>query len=183
MTTSLYSLCHNINWAIIWSQKLIVNYYGRRRFQKFTITANLFVCVLSGSRGWAGGSYPYWKITKLHSQHSMLGHHLPTNKTHFSGVSLAGRWWPAWIVFGSSLPSSTKQIVVRAAPTQQNRSSGFPTKRDANKFPQLQRLARKVKFRLWQVLIWHFPINEQQRRWSDCADAQSSMCLCCSFTF
>ena len=38
------------------------------------------------------------KITKLPSQHSMLGHHRPASE----GVSLAGRWWPAnsgiWIL-------------------------------------------------------------------------------------
>ena len=31
------------------------------------------------------------KITKLQSQHSMLGHHRPTSATPFNGVSLAGR--------------------------------------------------------------------------------------------
>ena len=34
------------------------------------------------------------------------------------------------------------------ASTQQNLSSGFPTKRGSNQSPQLQRLARKLKFRL-----------------------------------
>ena len=33
------------------------------------------------------------KITKLPSQHSMLGHYRPASETAF-GVSLAGRWWP-----------------------------------------------------------------------------------------
>ena len=32
--------------------------------------------------------------------------------------------------------------------TRQNLSPGFQTKRDSNQFPQLQRLARKSKFRL-----------------------------------
>ena len=32
-----------------------------------------------------------WKSTKLPSQHSMLGHHLPVSKTSFNGVSLVGR--------------------------------------------------------------------------------------------
>ena len=31
------------------------------------------------------------KITKLPSQHSMLGHHLHASETPFNGVSLAGR--------------------------------------------------------------------------------------------
>ena len=30
------------------------------------------------------------KITKLQSQHSMLGHHRPASETPFNGVSLAG---------------------------------------------------------------------------------------------
>ena len=34
------------------------------------------------------------------------------------------------------------------ASTRQNLSSGIPTKRDSNPSPQLQRLARKLKFRL-----------------------------------
>ena len=38
-----------------------------------------------------------WKIIKLPSQHSILGHHRPPAKRHFNGVSLAGRWWPAFI--------------------------------------------------------------------------------------
>ena len=33
------------------------------------------------------------------------------SKRHLNGVSLAGQWWPAYrAVFGSSLPSSTKEI-------------------------------------------------------------------------
>ena len=34
------------------------------------------------------------------------------------------------------------------AVTRQNPSSGFPTKPDSNQSPQLQRLARKLRFRL-----------------------------------
>ena len=38
-----------------------------------------------------------WKIiTKLPSEHSMLGHHRPASETPI-GVSLAGRWWPDFI--------------------------------------------------------------------------------------
>ena len=43
------------------------------------------------------------EITKLPSQHSMLGHHWPAN-----GVSLAD---PLLVVFVSSLPSTTKREV------------------------------------------------------------------------
>ena len=34
----------------------------------------------------------------------------------------------------------------------------------------------------WQVNIWYFQKSEQQRRWSDCADAQAGLRLCCSQT-
>ena len=51
---------------------------------------------MCGSRGGggAGGPDPPWKITKLQSQHSMLGHHRPAGETPFNGVLLAGQWWP-----------------------------------------------------------------------------------------
>ena len=38
--------------------------------------------------------------------------------------------------------------VNKYASSPQNLSSGFPTKRDSNQSPQLQRLAKKIKFRL-----------------------------------
>ena len=49
----------------------------------------------------------------------------------------------------------------------------------SNQSPQLQRLARKLKFHLQQVYIWYFPKSEKQRRWSDCVDAQAGLRLCC----
>ena len=39
------------------------------------------------------------------------------------------------------------------ASSRKNLSLGFLTKRDSNQSPQLQRLARKLKIRLYQVLI------------------------------
>ena len=36
------------------------------------------------------------KITKLPSQHSILGHHGSPVKHHLNGVSLGGRLWPAY---------------------------------------------------------------------------------------
>ena len=51
------------------------------------------------------------KITKLPSQHSMLGHHRPASETPFNGVLLAGRWWPAVLVlFRSSSPYQKKML-------------------------------------------------------------------------
>ena len=43
---------------------------------------------------------------------------------------------------------------------QPNLSSGFPTKWDSNQSPQLQRHARKLKFRSKQVWIRYFSISE-----------------------
>ena len=44
-------------------------------------------------------------------------------------------------------------VNVKWASSQQNLSSGFLTKRDSHQPPQLQRLARKLKFRWWQEHI------------------------------
>ena len=51
---------------------------------------------------------------------------------------------------------------------QQNLSTGFLTKRDSNQSPQLQRQARKMKFRFKQVL------SDQK--------GQAGLSLCCSHT-
>ena len=71
---------------------------------------------------------------------------------------------------------------IKWAPTRENLSSGFPTKWDSNQPAQLKRLARKLKFRLYQARIWYFTISEKQGRWSDCAYAQAGLRLCCSQT-
>ena len=52
------------------------------------------------------------------------------------------------------------------AATRENLSLGPYKKQPA----QLHRLARIVKFCLWQVLIGYIPISEEQRRRSDCAN-------------
>ena len=41
------------------------------------------------------------------------------------------------------------------------------------------RLARVLKFRLKQVQVLYYPGSEQQRRWSDCADVEADLRLCC----
>ena len=56
----------------------------------------------------------------------------------------------------------------------------FPSRPDTNRPAQPQRLARVLKFRLWNLEILYYPSSEQQRRWSDCADAQADLRLCCS---
>ena len=48
------------------------------------------------------------------------------------------------------------------ASTRQNLSSGFLTKRVLNQSPQLQRLARQLKFHLKHVYIWFFSKNVLQ---------------------
>ena len=42
------------------------------------------------------------------------------------------------------------------ASSQENLSSGFPTKRVSNHALQLQSLASELKFRVLQVYIWYF---------------------------
>ena len=65
------------------------------------------------------------------------------------------------------------------ASSQENLSSGFQAKPVSNQPPQLQWLARKLKFHLYQVYIRYFPKSEKQRRWSVFADAQAGLRLCC----
>ena len=52
----------------------------------------------------------------------MLGHHRPASETPFNGVSLAGRWWPAfsgiWIL--SSSKNKKKKQVVKVEPPLTN---------------------------------------------------------------
>ena len=43
---------------------------------------------------WSGSPENH-KATNVQVQHSMLGHHRPASETP-CGVSLAGRWWPAY---------------------------------------------------------------------------------------
>ena len=54
------------------------------------------------------------------------------------------------------------------------------TRPDKNRPAQPQKLARFLKFRLKNLEILHYLSSEQQRRWSDGADAQADLCLCCS---
>ena len=60
------------------------------------------------------------KITKLPSEHSMLGHHRPACKTlfkwHFAGGPMMVRLW-RYNVFGLTLLSSTKKNDVKVGPT------------------------------------------------------------------
>ena len=55
-----------------------------------------------------------------------------------------------------------------------------PTRPDINRPAQPQKLARVLKFRLQNLEILYYLSSEQQRRSSDCADAQADLCLCCS---
>ena len=56
----------------------------------------------------------------------------------------------------------------------------FATRYDSNQPAQLQRLASILKFWLHQVEVFYYLGSDQQRRWSDCADAQADLRLCCS---
>ena len=81
-------------------------------------------------------------------------------------------------VFSSANRSVWKQLGNWAL-AWENLSSVFSTKWVSNQSPQLHRLARKLKFHLYQVYIWYFPKSKQQRRWSVYADVQAGLRLCC----
>ena len=53
----------------------------------------------------------------------------------------------------------------------------FPTRSDSNRPAQLQKLAWGLKFWLQKLETLHYLGSEQQRRWSDCADAQADLRL------
>ena len=59
-------------------------------------------------------------------------------------------------------------------------ASEFPTRSDWNWPAQPQKLAWGLKFWLQKLETLHYLGSEQQRRWSDCADAQADLRLCCS---
>ena len=55
----------------------------------------------------------------------------------------------------------------------------FPTRPDTNRPAQPQKIARVLKIWLKNLEILYYLSSEEQRRWSDCADAQSELRLCC----
>ena len=55
-----------------------------------------------------------------------------------------------------------------------------PTRQDTNWPAQLQRPARILKFWINKLEVSFCLGSEQQRRWSDCADVQADLRLCCS---
>ena len=67
------------------------------------------------------------------------------------------------------------------ATTRENVSSGVSNqaRHKRNWSAQPQKLARFLKFRLKNLEISYYLSSEQQRRWSDCADAQADLRLCC----
>ena len=56
----------------------------------------------------------------------------------------------------------------------------FPTWSDSNWPAQLQKIAWGLKFWVQKLETLHYLGREQQRRWSDCANAQADLRLCCS---
>ena len=88
--------------------------------------------------------------------------------------------WFAPLLFANSIDrfSSFVEANIICSLMRQDMSSGFPTKLGSIQHPQLQRLARKMKVLVASLDIILF--YEQQRCWSDCADAQAGLRLCCS---
>ena len=54
------------------------------------------------------------------------------------------------------------------------------TRLDSNRPYQLQGLARVIKLNIKNLVILYYLGGDQQRPWSDCADAQAELSLCCS---
>ena len=79
---------------------------------------------------------------------------------------------PVWILW----------IITIRALSWENLSSGFSTRYDSNRPTQRHKLARVLKKPIWQlhVEVLYYLGSEQQRRWSDCADVQADLSLCCS---
>ena len=65
------------------------------------------------------------------------------------------------------------------ATPRENLSLGFATRQDTNWPAQLQRPARILKFRIYKLEVSFWLSREQQRCWSDCADAQADLPLYC----
>ena len=63
---------------------------------------------------------------------------------------------------------------------RKNLSLGFSTRYDSNQPAHLQKLARILKCWIQQVQALYYLGSGQQRHWSDCADAQADLPLCCS---
>ena len=57
---------------------------------------------------------------------------------------------------------------------------GFPTRWDSNRAAQLQKLGGGLKFWTKKLEVLYYLGSEQQRCWSDFADAQADLRLCCS---
>ena len=104
-----------------------------------------------------------WKITKLPSQHSMLGHHRPDSKTQVIW-SFAGHG-PLIVVFGSSLPSSTKrkkENVVKVGPLWQNFL-------DPRRYPSNQARGLNLSLRL------HLQSNLIGQSWTEMSEKRASI--------
>ena len=83
---------------------------------------------------------------------------------------------------GSSTPSLNRGIV-HTVFEPRHEKMGFresPTRQDTNWPAQLQIPARILKFRIYKLEVSFCLASEQQMRWSDCADAQADLRLCCS---
>ena len=65
------------------------------------------------------------------------------------------------------------------ASSRENLSWGFMSRVDSNRPVQPQKLGRCAKFWIQKLEVLYFPDSEQQRCWSDCADAQADLRLFC----
>ena len=88
-----------------------------------------------------------------------------------------------WATEGSrsldSIGMAVAAIGIIRASSRENLSSGFSTRYDSNRPAKQQKLARSLNFRIYKKEVLYYLGSEQQRCWSDCADAQADLHLCC----
>ena len=70
-------------------------------------------------------------------------------------------------------------VSIKWATSRENVSSGIFDHVHSNQPAQLQKLARILKLWIKQVYISYY-LSSEQKCWSDCADAQADLRLCCS---
>ena len=97
--------------------------------------------------------------------------------THFVGFVMS------WLIWGhhNGQGTTSQQTTITNEPLHEKTClPEFPTRSDSNWPAQLQKLAWGLQFWLQKLQTLHYLGSEQQRHWSDWADAQADLCLRCS---
>ena len=95
--------------------------------------------------------------------------------------SLKHTWNPTiqLLVVMARLPEASSSLKYELC-HQKTCLRGFMIRVDSNRPAQPKKLGRCFKFRAQKLEVLYYIGSEQQRRWSDCADAQGDLRLCCS---